>query len=58
MIYSPKVKVIHLEDVSTDSVYKSSFKKTKFINNNLEKSIKVYLDMVNSQGIYGGGTIV
>lgn len=45
MIYSPAVKVIHLEDVSTDTVYTSSFKKTVFINKNLEKSIKVFLDM-------------
>ena len=48
MLYSPRIKVIHLEDVSTDSVYKTSFKKTKFINRNMEKSLKVFLDMAGS----------
>ena len=52
MVYSPKIKVIHLEDVSTDTVYKTSFKKSLFINKNLEASLEVYLNM--NKNLRGG----
>lgn len=46
LLYSPSLKVTHLEDVSTDSVYRASFKKNKFINKQLEKSTTVFLSLV------------
>lgn len=59
LLYSPRVKVTHLEDVSTDSVYGASFRKTMFVNKHLEHSTAVYLDLVAEDLLgRGGGTRV
>lgn len=47
ILFSPEIKVIHLEDVSTDSVYKSTIKKTKFINKYLEQSTKLFFNILS-----------
>ena len=50
MVYSPYIKVVHLEDVSTDTVYKTSLRKNMFKNKLLEHSTKIYLQLVSSHG--------
>ncbi|MBB6062813.1 GT2 family glycosyltransferase [Thermosipho japonicus] len=46
--YSPKIKVLHKEDRSTDFVIKKSFKKRRFILKNVIKSLKAYKKLVDN----------
>jgi len=47
MVYAPSLKVEHLEDVSTNSAFKSNYKKAKMKNNEMLKSIKVLASLIN-----------
>lgn len=48
ILYSPMLIVEHLEDVSTDSVFKSNFKKAKMKNREMLRSARV-LDLIASK---------
>lgn len=45
LLYSPKISVNHLEDVSTNSVFKTKYKKEKMIRENQIKSTQIFLDI-------------
>ena len=47
MLYSPDIKVKHLEDVSTNASIKSGFKKFKMKNNEMKISIMVFLKIMD-----------
>ena len=46
MLYSPDIKVKHLEDVSTNATIKSGFKKFKMKNNEMKKSIETFISIM------------
>lgn len=46
MLYSPDIKVKHLEDVSTNVSIKSGFKKFKMKNDEMKKSIEILLKLM------------
>lgn len=46
MLYSPDIKVKHLEDVATNASIRSGFKKFKMKNNEMRKSINVLQQMM------------
>lgn len=48
LLYSPKIVVYHLEDVSTNSVFKKKFDKEKMVMENSIKSTQVFLDVFNN----------
>ncbi len=50
MLYSPDIKVQHLEDVSTDASIKSGLEKFKMKNNEMRKSIEIFLHLMDSMG--------
>ena len=43
-LYSPKLRICHLEDVSTDTVVKSGEEKIKFLNKYQKQSLRVLID--------------
>lgn len=43
-LYSPELQILHLEDISTDAVFKKSEEKERFLNENQIKSLKVLID--------------
>jgi GT2 family glycosyltransferase len=45
MIYTPEIKVQHLEDVSTDLAFKKQYKKDKMITKELINSTNVYISI-------------
>ncbi|ABR30928.1 glycosyltransferase family 2 protein [Thermosipho melanesiensis] len=47
-LYSPKLKIIHKEDVSTDYILRKSRKKRTFILKNLLKSFRAYRKLVKN----------
>ena len=49
MFYSPEIHIQHLEDVSTNMVYKSDYKKEEFKLKEMIKSSEVYINLVNRQ---------
>lgn len=49
MLYSPDIKVKHLEDVSTNASIKSGFKKFKMKNNEMRKSIDILQQMMRKE---------
>lgn len=49
MIYSPKLKIKHLEDISTNATIKSGFQKFKMKNNEMKKSIKILLRIMSEK---------
>lgn len=49
MIYSPALKVKHLEDVSTNASTKSEYKKFIMKNSEMEKSIKIMLKIMREE---------
>lgn len=49
MIYSPKLRVDHLEDVSTNNVFKSEYSKRKMKNHQMLLSYKVLLELMEEQ---------
>lgn len=46
MLYSPDIKVKHLEDVSTNASIKSEFKKFKMKNSEMKKSIEAFISIM------------
>ena len=42
-LYSPKLDVLHLEDVSTDTVYKENREKEIFVCKNQAESLRVLI---------------
>jgi GT2 family glycosyltransferase len=50
MLYSPVVKVEHLDDISTNAVFKSKYKKEKMKNSEMLKSINIFLKLISSDG--------
>lgn len=49
ILYSPEIRVKHLEDVSTDASIKSGFKKFKMKNEEMKKSIGVLLKLMKDE---------
>lgn len=49
MIYNPALKVKHLEDVSTNTSTKSGYKKFKMKNEEMKKSLKVLLKLMEKE---------
>ena len=49
MLYSPEIRVKHLEDVSTNASIKSGLRKFKMKNREMEKSIKVFLHLMDME---------
>lgn len=50
MIYSPEIKVKHMDDVSTNASIKSGYRKFKMKNREMKKSIEVFLKLIVSGG--------
>lgn len=55
-VYEPSLQIRHLEDVSTDTVYKRSVEKEKFLKENQIKSLGVLIDELKQNN--SGGTFV
>jgi GT2 family glycosyltransferase len=47
MVYSPEIKVKHLEDVSTNVSIKSGYKKFKMKNREMKRSIEVLINLMD-----------
>ena len=47
-IYSPNIRVIHLEDVSTNLFFKSNWKKMISKNKEILKSSQILVDMMEN----------
>lgn len=47
VLYSPRVKVNHLEDVSTNASIESEYQKFKMKNQEMKKSIEVFLEILD-----------
>lgn len=43
-LYSPELQILHLEDISTDAVFKKSEEKERFLKENQIKSLKILID--------------
>lgn len=43
-VYDPSIKVLHHQNISTNTVYKNELKKVRFMNEQNYKSIKAFLD--------------
>ena len=50
MLYSPKLKILHYEDVTTDMVYKKSYQKAIFCNKCMLDSCNIYIDLIKRWG--------
>lgn len=46
LLYSPEIQVLHLEDVSTDMVFKKNYQKEKFKLKNMIASLRIFLDVM------------
>lgn len=47
-VYNPKIKIIHLEDVATDSIIQTSEEKKEFIRKNQIESLKVLISELST----------
>lgn len=45
-VYDPSIKVLHLEDVSTNKTYKNLYKKVIFVNKCLLDSCNIFVDLM------------
>lgn len=50
MLYSPRIKVTHLEEVSTSSNHKTSYSKKKMKYNETMKSLRVLKNLMSKEG--------
>lgn len=50
ILYSPEIRVKHLEDVSTNVSVKSGYKKFKMKNREMERSIAIFLRLISKEG--------
>lgn len=48
LVYDPKIQVLHHEDVATDQIYQSRYKKSVFVNKCLFDSCNVFIDVMNN----------
>lgn len=49
LLYSPEIQVLHLEDVSTDMVFKKNYRKEKFKLENMIASLRIFLDVMEEK---------
>lgn len=49
-LYTPSLQIRHLEDVSTDTVFKKSEEKARFLRENQIKSLRILIDELSENG--------
>lgn len=49
LLYSPEVQVLHLEDVSTNMIFKKNYRKEKYKLENMIASLRVFLDLMEKE---------